>query len=99
MFDIQFVVRSQKLKRRIASNPESILDRSLVVEEFETLRSKKTFVFNVEVTNNCNMRCIMCPRTSLMTRKIKSIDTKTFKKTLDQITPYSEEALTAFAIG
>ena len=97
MFDIQFVMRSQQLKRRIASNPETILDRLSVVEEFEWMRSENPFVFNIEVTNNCNMRCIMCPRTSLMTRKIKSIGTNTFEKVLEQITPYSNETLTTFS--
>lgn len=35
-------------------------------------------VYNIETTNRCNMRCKMCPRTTMMTRKIEDIDRETF---------------------
>lgn len=48
-------------------------------------------VYNIETTNRCNMRCKMCPRTTMMTRKIEDIDRETFLNVVDQIQPHSKE--------
>ncbi len=37
----------------------------------------------IELTNNCNLRCIMCPRKK-MSRKIGNMDPDTFKRVIDQ---------------
>lgn len=42
------------------------------------------------------MRCIMCPRTSLMTRSLKQISDSDFESLLDQIRPYTEKELEEF---
>jgi len=46
-------------------------------------------VFAVESTNVCNLRCIMCPRKS-MVRKIGVMDLGLFKEVIDQAAPYTE---------
>ena len=38
----------------------------------------------IEVTNDCNLKCIMCPRTSNMKRKIGYMDFDLFKKIVDK---------------
>lgn len=40
-------------------------------------------VFNIEVTNYCNLDCIMCPRRK-MTRKLQHMDFELFKKIVDE---------------
>ncbi|MDI6704281.1 MAG: radical SAM protein [bacterium] len=38
----------------------------------------------IEVTNDCNLKCIMCPRTSEMSREINYMDFELFKKIVDE---------------
>ncbi|MBU0456219.1 MAG: radical SAM protein [Gammaproteobacteria bacterium] len=38
----------------------------------------------IEVTNDCNLKCIMCPRTSNMNREIGYMDFDLFKKIVDE---------------
>lgn len=57
----------------------------------EGLRSKNPVVYNIETTNACNMRCQMCPRTTMMTRGIETISRDLFLKIVDQIKPHAEE--------
>lgn len=44
----------------------------------KSIMSDHPVVYNIETTNRCNMRCKMCPRTTMMTRKIEDIDRETF---------------------
>jgi len=67
------------------------LSRKDVGEELESLRNKKPFVYNIETTNACNMKCKMCPRTTMMTRKIETIDKETFRRVADPIEPFTED--------
>ena len=46
----------------------------------KSIMSDHPVVYNIETTNRCNMRCKMCPRTTMMTRKIEDIDRETFFK-------------------
>ena len=55
----------------------------------ETLRNPNPIVYNIETTNACNMRCKMCPRTTMMTRSIKTIDFSLFKRVIDQLRPFT----------
>ena len=66
MFDIDFVRNSAALKH-------SIVNRSFkgnALEALNKLRPKKPPVFQLETTNVCNMKCVMCPRTEMMERKL-----------------------------
>ena len=60
------------------------------IESFESIRSKNPTIYNIETTNACNMKCTMCPRTTKMTRKIKTMGLDTFKNIVPQIQAWSE---------
>jgi len=42
-------------------------------------------VFNIEITNRCPLRCIMCARTSDMTRSQGDMDLPLFRKIIDEL--------------
>ena len=66
------------------------LDKWDVFNEFEKFRSKTPVVYNIETTNACKMRCEMCPRTTMMTRPIETLNMKTYRKVMPQIRPFSD---------
>ncbi|MEZ4805500.1 MAG: radical SAM/SPASM domain-containing protein [Bacteroidia bacterium] len=90
MFDIEFVKSSVDLKKKI-------VNRSFTgdaIEALEKLRPKIPAVFQIETTNICNMKCVMCPRTTLMERKLGSMDIETFTHLIEQIEPHSNNQWT-----
>lgn len=96
MFDITFFQAVADLKERIVSGGFSPDDAEKIAADLEAMKGDYPFVFNLETTNYCNMRCVMCPRTSLMTRKEQWIDDDDYRTVLDQIRPHDPEALQAF---
>lgn len=42
-------------------------------------------IFNIELTNRCPMRCVMCPRTNNMTRKQGVMDFDLFKQIINEL--------------
>jgi len=42
-------------------------------------------IFNIELTNRCPMRCVMCPRTNYMTREQGFMEFTLFKKIIDEL--------------
>jgi len=42
-------------------------------------------IFNIELTNRCPMRCVMCPRTNYMTREQGFMEFTLFKKITDEL--------------
>ncbi len=91
MFDIEFYMKVYDLKKRLMSGEK--MERSYLVEQLESFRSKDPVVYNIETTNACNMRCEMCPRTTIMTRPIETMQPELFKKVIDQLKPFSAEQL------
>ena len=65
-------------------------ERSRLFRKLEECRSEYPVVYNIETTNACNMKCEMCPRTTMMTRPIETMDANTFAKVVDQIKPFCE---------
>ncbi len=47
--------------------------------------SRPPGIFNIELTNRCPMRCVMCPRTRHMTRKQGMMDVALFEKIADEL--------------
>ncbi len=88
MFDIEFYMKVFDLKQRLMAGEG--FDRQYVFGQFEKLRSKEPILYNFETTNACNMRCEMCPRTTMMTRKIETIDNEVFKNVMEQVKPFSD---------
>ena len=87
MFDIGFYMKVFDLKRDLMRGVK--LDREVVAKKIEEFRSKDPVIYNIETTNACNMRCEMCPRTTMMTRSIETMDMETFAKIVEQLRPFS----------
>ena len=89
MFDIIFYMRVFELKQKLIEG--NIFDEEYVFNEFEKFRNKYPVIYNIETTNACNMKCEMCPRTTMMTRKIETMDNDTFNNIVKQINPFTKE--------
>jgi radical SAM protein with 4Fe4S-binding SPASM domain len=89
MFDIEFYMKVFDLKKRLMDGEK--MEREFLLENLESFRSPHPVIYNIETTNACNMRCEMCPRTTMMTRKIETMDLETFEKVINQLTPFTGE--------
>ena len=88
MIDIEFYMNIFDLKYRLMGGEKG--DRKYLFDKFEEYRSKSPVIYNIETTNACNMRCEMCPRTTMMTRPVETLDMETYKKIVAQIKPFSD---------
>ncbi len=91
MFDIEFYMKVYDLKKRLMGGEK--MERDFLVSQLESFRSHNPVVYNIETTNACNMRCEMCPRTTIMTRPIETMKPELFKRVIDQLQPFSSEQL------
>ncbi len=89
MFDIRFYQQASGIKKRLAAGEKP--GKEELYAELERCRSKDPVVFNIETTNACNMKCVMCPRTSMMTRPIETMDMETFRKVARQLRPFKAQ--------
>ncbi len=89
MIDIHFYMNVYELKKKIMAGAK--FDRDFIFNKLEEFRRKEPVVYNIETTNACNMRCEMCPRTTMMTRKVERIENVTFERIIDELRPYSAE--------
>jgi len=96
MFDINFFKNVAKTKKEIVSGNKKCSDADAIINEFEGLRNEKPYVFNVETTNYCNMTCVMCPRTDLMTRKNMWIDDDAFEAVISQVPKHTPQDVESF---
>jgi len=96
MYDISFFSKSEQIKRRIVQGNATNDDVVQLEAQIDSLRTRRPRLFNVETSNFCNMTCVMCPRTTLMTRENQWIDDELFEGILDQISPHSEPNLQDF---
>lgn len=91
MLDINFYMKFDELKSKIPYITGSRNEKmNILFDELEKIRSKNPIIYNIETTNRCNMRCQMCPRTSMMTRSIEDLDKDTFLKVVEQISPHTD---------
>ena len=96
MIDINFFKKSSDLKKKITQNLISQSESDDIIAELDKLRSKNPFIYNIETTNYCNMKCVMCPRTMFMTRKNIWIDDKLFEKLTGKVKKHDEKDLNNF---
>ncbi|MFH1439835.1 MAG: radical SAM/SPASM domain-containing protein [Candidatus Woesearchaeota archaeon] len=89
MIDINFYMKVFELKKKLMNGNK--FDKKDLIAQFEKIRSKEPVIYNIETTNACNMRCEMCPRTTMMTRKIETLDIETFKRIAEEIRPWNSE--------
>ena len=88
MFDVEFYMKVNDLATRLYKGEK--LDRQYVFDKMEEYRSDRPVIYNIETTNACNMKCQMCPRTTMMTRDVETIDRDTFISIADQIEAFSD---------
>lgn len=88
MIDIHFYQRVFELKRQLMNGQR--LGREELWERFESCRRPEPVLYNLETTNACNMRCEMCPRTTMMTRPVETMDQETFERVARQLRPWTE---------
>ncbi len=55
------------------------------IENRQTVVKYPVGLFNIELTNHCPMRCVMCPRTNNMTRPKGYMEFSLFKKIIDEL--------------
>jgi radical SAM family protein/iron-sulfur cluster protein len=89
MFDINYYMKVHSLKESILK--KEIKDDDYVWNKLKEFRSEYPQVYNVETTNACNMRCEMCPRTTMMTRSIETMRMNNFTKIINQIETFPDD--------
>lgn len=87
MFDINFYRYAHTVQKKI--DVGETFDRNELFNKFEEIRNKEPIVYNIETTNACNMRCEMCPRTTMMTRPITTMNRELFVNVANQLKPFS----------
>lgn len=83
MQDVAYYMRAFETKKRIL-NGEKVRN---LTELYESFVSEEPTVFEIETTNVCNMRCVMCPRTTLMKRSIGYMKPELYADIIKQIKP------------
>ena len=96
MYDIDFFKNTGNLKNKITKRFLKNSDCDNIGVELETLRKKFPYIYNIETTNYCNMKCVMCPRTQFMTRKNIWIDDKLFEKIISNVKTHNQKSLESF---
>ena len=89
MFDINFYMKVHDLKYRVMNGEN--FSEDFLVEKLEEFRSREPVVYNIETTNACNMRCEMCPRTTMMTRPIETLKKDVFENIISQLRPWRDD--------
>lgn len=91
MIDIDFFMKAHAFKRQLMAGGLKGADKEKILQALEGFRNLSPTVYNIETTNACNMRCEMCPRTTMMTRSVENISKETFVKVVDQLKPVSAD--------
>jgi radical SAM protein with 4Fe4S-binding SPASM domain len=89
MLDIEFYMKVWDLKKRVMGGKK--FTKEEIFNQFESFRSPEPVVYNIETTNACNMRCEMCPRTTMMTRPVVTMKPELFNKVIEQLKPFTAE--------
>jgi radical SAM protein with 4Fe4S-binding SPASM domain len=89
VYDVEFYMKSYDLLRSAQAGQP--LDATAVRDALESYRNPEPIVYNIETTNACNMRCAMCPRTTMMTRPIETMKPDLYAKIVSQLRPFSAE--------
>jgi len=91
MIDVNFFMKAHEFKCRLIRGGFKGANKQEILATLESFRSVQPIVYNIETTNACNMRCEMCPRTTMMTRPVENISKENFVKIIDQLKPFSAE--------
>jgi radical SAM protein with 4Fe4S-binding SPASM domain len=94
MFDINFYMKVHDLKYQVMGGER--FSRETLLAKLEEFRSPEPVAYNIETTNACNMRCEMCPRTTMMTRPIETMQPELFEKVIQQLRPWTDAEWSAW---
>lgn len=89
MYDVEFYMKSYDLLKSVQAG--EVTDSQATLKALESFRSPEPVVYNIETTNACNMRCAMCPRTTMMTRDIETLEPELFESVVAQLKPFPAE--------
>lgn len=92
MIDIDFYQKVYDLKYKVMDGEK--FSREYLLEKLEEFRNPEPVVYNIETTNACNMRCEMCPRTTMMTRPNETMAPELFENVIKQLRPWTESEWT-----
>lgn len=96
MYDTRFFMDTYSLKRDITSGRYRRQDAPELLKELNRHLLPRPLVFNIETTNHCNMRCIMCQRTTSLRKPPQAMTDATFHTLVNQMTPQQPEDLAAW---
>jgi radical SAM protein with 4Fe4S-binding SPASM domain len=88
MIDIGFFMKSYQF--RLDAQQGKLKDRDAALAMLESFRQKDPVVYNIETTNACNMKCEMCPRTTMMTRRVTTLSSELFGEIVGQLRPFTQ---------
>lgn len=94
MYDIEFYMKSYDFLKKAQRG--EVQDRKTALATLESYRNPAPVVYNIETTNACNMRCTMCPRTTMMTRRVETMKMDLFEKIVAQLNPFAPETWAAW---
>lgn len=92
MYDINFFKNTYVTKRQIVDRKHSCKDAAEINSLFTTHLSTKPRIFNIETTNHCNMKCIMCQRPQDLNRPLQHMSDHTFEMIASQLEPHNAES-------
>jgi MoaA/NifB/PqqE/SkfB family radical SAM enzyme len=89
VYDVEFYMKSYDLLKCAQAGEQR--DPAALRDALEGMRNPQPVVYNIETTNACNMRCEMCPRTTMMTRDIETMEPELFQRIAAQLKPFSAD--------
>ncbi len=87
MYDTNFFIQTYPLKQRILAREFCAQEAHAVYNELAAGLAARPFVFNIETTNHCNMRCLMCQRTTDHNVPLQHMDMEVFSRVAEQLAP------------
>ncbi len=77
--------------KRVDQLPISLRSREGWARMLEMRRPRDPHVHQIEPTNHCPYACVMCPRTTRMTRELGFMDMALYRKLIDEIAGFEAE--------
>ncbi|GFK94173.1 S-adenosyl-L-methionine-dependent 2-deoxy-scyllo-inosamine dehydrogenase [Fundidesulfovibrio magnetotacticus] len=91
---LRAVLTHSSAARRLAVDLASMVFRAQARARAELVHAPFT-LYNIELTNHCPMRCVMCPRTHAMTRPKGVMEFALFREVVDQLVAQAPKGLLA----
>ena len=91
MYDTAFICNTYDLKCDILNGRYFKGSIRSIQDLFQSNISKTPFIFNVETTNYCNMKCVMCQRTTDLNRPLQHMSMQTFDSLVEAMIPIEKD--------